>query len=181
MTNRTMNDARGTRDGIEDLVEMFSDVIEGKLSLAVGDISTTPQVRPRGIATGAAYSDLDSMGAGAFGIMVPPKGVIQTARYFDLDDEGLAVDLILFRSEPAAQTDNSALSISDVDLVKVIDTISFSSFTDGAAGKVSTKNGLNIMYDLPGDSQLWAQLQARGALNIAAGKLPTFELVIVTL
>lgn len=135
---------------------------------------------PPGIVTGAAYADLDAIGTGAMSFTVPPSGVIQSAIYFDHDDEGLQVDLWLFRAEPPAQTDNGAFVLSDAALDTVIDVIQFVGFRDANTGQVSIQNGLNIAYKLDGEAdRIYGQVQARGALNIAAGNLPAFRLSIL--
>ena len=134
---------------------------------------------PTGIGTGAAYADLDSMGTTAFTFTnVPSSGVIESALYFDLDDEGLQVDLWLFNAAPAAQTDNSAFALTDAELQTVIGVISFTSFSDAANGQFSARNGMGLGYVVPGNT-IYAQLQARGALNIAASNLPAFKLLII--
>ena len=136
---------------------------------------------PVGVAPGAAYADLDAIGTNAVGLAVPKSGIIQSAIYYDRDDEGLQVDLWLFSEPPAAQTDNGAFTLSDTGLSKVIDVIQFSGFRDATNGQVSTQNGLGIAYvtAAAADGQIYVQLQARGALNIAAGALPAFRLTIL--
>ena len=134
---------------------------------------------PLGIATGAAYADLDAIGSFPFSFVVPPSGIIQSASDYDRDDEGLQVDLWLFDAPPAQQTDNSAFALADTDLDRVIDVIQFVGFRDAANGQVSTQNGLGIAYNVGAPGIIYALLQARGALNIAAGALPGFRLRIL--
>jgi len=143
-------------------------------------MSVTPTgiINVTGISTGAAYADLDAVGTTAITISVPNSGIIHSAQYFNLDDDGLAVDLWLFDTAPAAQTDNSAFAVTDAELQTVIGVISFSSFNDANTGQVSTANGLNLSYRSLG-GEIYAQVQARGALNIAASNLPTFRLMIL--
>ena len=118
------------------------------------------------------------MGTTAVAIAVPTKGIIQSAVYYDLDDEGLQVDLWLFEIAPANVTANSAFVVSDAQLLDVIDVIQFVGFRDANTGQVSTQNGLGIAYTAS-TGFIYALLQARGALNIAAGSLPHFVLRIL--
>ena len=100
--------------------------------------------------------------------------------YHDLDDEGLQVDLWIFHEMPQSLgADNAALVAVDMDNLKVVDVIQFTGFRDANASQVSTQNGLGIAYVAPRE-RLWFQLQARGALNIAAANLPQFTLRILS-
>ncbi len=137
---------------------------------------------PGDIVTGAAYADLDAMGVVPFAFFVPTRGMIQSAYYFDRDDEGLQVDLWLFSQRPVNQTDNGAFVVSDDNLLYCIDVVQFIGFRDANTGQVSPQNNLGIVYDLgAGGSTIYALLQARGALNIAQGSLPQFQLRILPL
>ena len=144
---------------------------------AVGRTYRTEIMTPPGIVTGAAYADLDAIGV-AWSFDVPRSGVIVSANYYDLDDEGLQVDLWLLRDAPTLQTDNSALTFLDGDIVKVTDVLQFTAFRDAANCQVSNLNNIGRAYVMPG-RKMWAQLQARGALNIAALNLPAFALTIL--
>lgn len=139
---------------------------------------------PTDIVTGAAYADLDAMGVTPFLVSggphaVPRSGVIQSAIYIDRDDEGLQIDLWLFTAQVGNQTDNSAFVVSDADLTRVIDVIQFSSFRDANTGQVSVVNGIGTAYELQPGENMYGLLQARGALNIAAGALPLFNIKIL--
>lgn len=134
-------------------------------------------IQPFGIVTGAAYADLDAMGTVAVPVVVPLSGKITGARYFDIDKEGLRVDFWVCNRLVAAQTDNAAFSISDEELVAVKAVIPFADFSDAGAGYVSVQTGLDFDYAAP-LGLLYVQVQARGALNIAAAKLPQFQLII---
>lgn len=141
-------------------------------------VVTTERKTVPGITTGAAYANLDAIGT-SFWFEVPTSGIIESAAYYDLDDEGLQVDLWLFGLSIANQTDNNALVIPDDELVRVLDVLPFAGpFFDANTGQVCTLNGLGIAYSVP-DGRVYAQLQARGALNIAAGNLPVFQLRIL--
>lgn len=150
----------------------------GLTTAVVGKTFQTRHLTPPGIATGAAYADLDALGL-HFSFGVPKSGVIQSAIYYDLDDEGLQVDLWLLDDKPTVQTDNSALAFIDNDLVKVIGRLQFIAFGDAANGQFSNLTSLGLAYVQP-NGLLWAQCQARGALNIAAGNLPMFRLTILS-
>lgn len=131
-----------------------------------------------GIGTGSAYADKDAIGTVATSVTVPQSGTIETAVYYDLDDEGLEVDLWLFTAAPADQTDNSAFALTDAELQTVIDVIPFTTFSDAANGQVSFQHARGASYISKGGT-IYAQLQARGALNIAAANLPVVELRIL--
>ena len=153
------------------------------IAAAIGTFSSpavfpTQEIIPFGIVTGAAYADLDAMGTVAIRVAVPPSGIIQSAIYFDRDDEGLQVDLWLFDDDVADQVDNDPFALSDGNLLHVLDVISFSSFSNANTGQFSRRNSLGIDYNVP-KGFIWCQLQARGALNIAAGALPIFKLGIL--
>lgn len=149
----------------------------GATTSVVGKTFRTRQLVPPGIGPAAAYADLDALGT-LFPIMVPVSGIIQTALYYDLDDEGLQVDLWLFDAPVATQTDNAALTLADPDLVKTVGRIQFTSFADAANGQVAIATNLGLAYVAP-QRRLYGQVQARGALNIAAGSEPRFTLIIL--
>ena len=153
--------------------------IEGVVPFSTKGIFTTARFSPAGIVTGAAYADLDAIGTLPVEVAVPQSGTIMSAIYYDLDDEGLQVDLWLFSSRPGVRTENAQFDLSDGELITVIDVIQFVGFRDAASGQVSIQNGLNIAYNLGPSSSIYIQLQARGALNIAAGSLPAFRLSIL--
>jgi hypothetical protein len=137
----------------------------------------TEPVTPPGLATGAAYQDLDALGQ-VFSFVVPPSGIIQSALYYDLDDEGLQVDLLLFRDSPVQQVDNAAVALVDTEVLKAFGRIQFTAFADLATGQFANVNNLGLAYAANG-GRIWAIAQARGALNIAANNLPSFRLVIL--
>lgn len=177
-----------TSEGItsEDILLQAIQVLQQAAAIPVSNVFKTAAFTFGDIITGAAYADLDAMGSSGVAITVPRRGVIQSAVYYDLDNEGLQVDLWLFGVNPPAQTDNSAFAVPDINLSSVIDVIQFIGFRNANTGFVSTQNSLGIAYDLGVDSNnndrttMYAQLQARGALNIAAGSLPQFQLKILT-
>ena len=146
----------------------------GLTTAVVGKTYQTRRLTPPGIATGAAYADLDALGI-HFSFEVPQSGVIQSAIYYDLDDEGLQVDLWLLDDAPTVQTDNSAIAFIDHDLIKVITRIQFMSFADAANGQFAESKAIGKAY-VQKNKRMWAQCQARGALNIAAGNLPLFRI-----
>jgi len=149
----------------------------GRTTVAVGKNFQTRLLTPPGIGVAAAYADLDAIGT-AFMFRVPASGIIQAASYYDLDDEGLQVDLWLMDDAPAIQTDNNPLSFLDNDLIKVITRIQFTTFGDATNGQFSEAKNIGRPY-VQENRRMWAQLQARGALNIAAGNLPMFRIVIL--
>ena len=158
----------------------YSDILRGSAGLA--GMNYVPGDATSDIGTGAAYPDLYAMGVVPWAFFVPNKGMIQSALYFDRDNEGLQVDLWLFSQRPANQTDNSAFAVTDDNLLYCVDVIQFIGFRNANTGQISAQNNLGIVYDLgAGGSTIYAVLQARGALNIAQGALPQFQLRILPL
>jgi hypothetical protein len=143
----------------------------------VGKTFTTIRKSPPGIVTGAAYADLDALGLSFF-FDVPKSGIIISANYFDLDDEGLQVDLWLLREEPTLQTDNGAMVFQDGDILKVIKRLQFTAFGDANLCQTSELDNIGRAYSAP-SRRIWAQAQARGALNIAVLNMPMFSLTIL--
>ena len=155
-----------------------TELIEALKVLASPIIFETDPIMLVGIGAASVYAGLDAMGTTAVRIAVPPSGVIQGAVYYDRDDEGLPVNLWLFDDDVADQTDNSAFAMTDGDLLRVIDVIEFSSgFLDATNGQVLIGSNLQIPYRAR-EGYIWCQLQAMGALNIAAGADPIFKLRI---
>lgn len=137
----------------------------------------TAVTTPPNVSLASAYQALDALGT-VFAFDVPESGVILSAVYYDLDDEGLQVDLLLFDESPRQQVDNGAVSMPDTEVTKAIGRIQFTTFADLAISQFSTVTNVGLAYTAAG-GKLWAQAVAQGALNIAAGALPAFRLVIL--
>ena len=133
-----------------------------------------------GVVPAVAYTANDAFGE-QHRIDVPKSGIIQSIRFFDKDDEGLNMTLLLFREQPAAETDNAALSISDADLSKIEVSILIDSWHDLIDNQVGAEDNLGIAYTTnpatPG--QLWAQWVSRGGPTIAAANSPMWEMIIL--
>ena len=138
----------------------------------------TGYIQVPGIATGAAYASGDAVGT-RFSFQVPKSGTISVATYLDRDDEGLEVDLVLFTKEFIETADNSAFAITDADLQSFLTTITFATFKNFANNQTSVAAALGLDFIAP-DRSVWAQLVARGALNIAADNFPQFSLTGVS-
>ena len=151
--------------------------VEGDVQVRTKTFLTEKWIPPN-IATGAAYAANDAIG-GMQEIDVPVSGVIQSANYWDRDDEGLQVDIAICSERFATSiADNAAFSLLDEDTLKVIHVISFSSFTDFINGQMSSVVSIGKAYYAP-SGKLYIQAIARGALNIAAGSEPMFQLNIL--
>ena len=150
--------------------------------LRVGRTLSSGYQQPDGIGTGAAYSDGEAIGK-----MIRFPGVLRedvrsgqlySATYLDLDDEGLQVDLHLFTTKLTySPSDNNAYSPTDADMMAYIGTVSFLSFYNLGANQVSVGTFSPIAVANAPSVDVWGQVVARGALNIAANNLPMFRLV----
>lgn len=135
-----------------------------------------------GVVTGAAYQDGDAIGTT---IMFPGmvraevgSGQLYSATYLDNDDEGLQIDLHLFSTPPTyVPTDNGAYSPADGDLASYVGTVSFSAFYNLGNNQVSVGTFNPIAFVGDGEVNLYGQVVARGALNIADGNMPRIRLV----
>lgn len=153
------------------LLEDVRDTLQARISIAETEIP--------GIGTGSPYAAGDAFGT-KFELKVPEKGIIQTVVFYDLDDEGLAKTLYLFSQDFTGTADNSALDISDTDLLLLVGHIQIAAadFADAGSGRVATvRVGPGLRYVAP-EGRLWCQVQTQGADNIAAGSIPRLELRI---
>lgn len=132
-----------------------------------------------GIGAASAYAAGDAFGD-KFNFTVPEFGSIENAFFYDVDDEGIAKTLALFSEEFTATADNSALSISDSDLMNCLGHVEVEAadFRDFGASRIATLR-LNppLHYHAP-QGRLYCQLQTQGADNIAAAAMPQVRLVI---
>ena len=143
---------------------------------------STELIVPPGIVTGAGYAVGDAAGL-QMRIDLPfSSGVLQSVSYNDNDDEGLAVDLILSRA-PLEITiaDNAAFTYNKAskDVENQIGArlrFDLSLFEDYTNCQKACLDGIGRAFDLGTGRTIWAQMVAQGALNIAAGALPSFRL-----
>jgi hypothetical protein len=137
---------------------------------------------PPGQVAASAYADGEAIGGlheirRPDGLDMPSSGVIQSSTYWDSDDEGLQVDLVLFRSPLTVQiADHAAMSLVDDNLLRVLYVIQFTTFYDFTNGQISFVNSIGKGYEV---SRVFAQARARGALNIAAGAEPRFQVDVL--
>lgn len=151
-------------------------------SLRVGRTMDSGYQQPGSIGTGAAYADGDAIGQ-----MFRFPGCLRTdtmsgqlysATYLDMDDEGLQVDLHLFTGKLTyTPTDNGAYSPDDAGMLTYVGTVSFTSFFNFGSNQVSVGSFSPIALANAPSTDIWGQVVARGALNIAAANLPYFRLV----
>ena len=111
-------------------------------------------------------------------LLVPRSGIIQDITFYDKDDEGLNMTALFFRENPAAETDNAAISISDTDLLKLEAVILIDSWHDLIDNQIGREDNLGIAYTAPSGT-LWLQWVSRGAPTIAAGSEPHFMITIL--
>ena len=143
---------------------------------------TSPVLTPPGIVTGAAYTSGDVVGlVGSFDLPYQ-SGILWEAEYNDHDDEGLAVDLLLYREDVGYLADNAAHSYTQAsrDVAKQIGLpLKFTTFEDYTNSQKSVLEKVNKPFDLGKGRTMYFRMVARGALNIAAGQLPTFRLTFL--
>lgn len=135
-------------------------------------------MRIEGVGAAVLYTANDAFGT-INKILVPESGVIQSITFYDKDDEGLNMTALFFREEPAAETDNAAISISDTDLLKLEAVILIDSWHDLIDNQIGREDNLGIAYTAPSGT-LWVQWVTRGGPTIAAGSEPFFEVTIVS-
>ncbi len=109
-------------------------------------------------------------------------GIIRSLIITDLGDQKANLDLLLFDSDPSngTYTDDAAVDVDDLDLVKVVAQISivtadYKSFTDNAAAALKD---LGAAFQCSGSANLYGLLIARaGPTYTSTGDL-TIRLVI---
>lgn len=103
-------------------------------------------------------------------------GILQSLIIQDLSKQSIALDMVVFDSNPTATTftDNSALDIADVDLPRVIGVVKIES-TDYAAfndSSVATKTGAGLVLQNYSDlNKVWVCFVTRGAPTYVADEL----------
>lgn len=135
-----------------------------------------------GVTTGGAYADGDAMGTliTFHDVFRPEKrsGIVVGAFIIDKDDEGLQIDIPLFVRTFATTTNDSAFAPSDDDLMHCRAVVAVSSFSNWGSNQFgqATNQGIWISGE---DTNLYSQLVARGAINLAAGSEPWVGLVVI--
>ena len=138
---------------------------------------------PPGIVTGVGYASGDALGT-QFTFDLPKgaagSGSLRMAEYFDNDNEGLQVNLILARKPLTVPiADNAAFSYvaNSKDLEQQIgEELLFSVFQTYSNAQKSVLYDISEDFDLGDGRTIYVQAKALGALNIAAGALPSFRL-----
>lgn len=131
--------------------------------------------------SGAAYATGDVLGnTSPIAIEVVRgkngTGILQSLIIQDLSKQSIALDMVVFDSNPTATTftDNSALDIADADIDKVVGVVSvvasdYAAFNDNS---VATKTGIGLLVqNFSGSSNLWVAFVSRGAPTYAANEL----------
>lgn len=103
-------------------------------------------------------------------------GILQSLIIQDLSKQSIALDMVVFDSNPTATTftDNSALDIADADITRVIGVVSVAS-TDYAEfndNSVATKTGAGLVLQNYSDlNKVWVCFVTRGAPTYVANEL----------
>lgn len=132
--------------------------------------------------SGAAYSAGDVIGdqspiklAKAARVRLG-TGVIHSVTVYDKSAQALELDIIFFDSRPSSTTftDNSALTLSDLDIEKVIGTVTIGAgdYVSFAASAVGTKTAINLPFqsrNVEGD--IYIAVLTQGAPTYAADEL----------
>lgn len=149
------------------------------LPVAITGLTPTQMQDVPGIGTGAAYATGDAFGSRLI-LPVPVKGVIQSVTFVDKDNEKLAKDIYVFANDFTATADNAAFAPSDADLLNCVGFISLSGgdFAANSANAVAHRDNIGLAYTAP-SGYLYFQFVTRGADNIASGKIPQVQFVIV--
>lgn len=139
-------------------------------------------VQVPGIGTGSAYADKD-----AFGTLITFRDVFRAEKrsgtitgvfLIDKDDEGIQVDVPLYVRAITATADNSALALSDDDLMACRAKLSITDYFDGANGQFG--QSVDAAKWVEGeDTNLYTQLQIRGSANISAGAIPWVGITVI--
>ena len=135
-----------------------------------------------GITTGSAHSDGDALGTPIVfqDVFRAEKcsGIVVGAFVIDKDDEGLQIDIPLFTRPIAGTADDSAFAPTDTELMTCRGVVAVSSFFNWDSNQFgqATNLGMWISTESP---NLYSQVVARGAINIAAGSIPLVGLVVV--
>lgn len=159
------------------------DILARLNNLQVGGFTTIVKVSGSQIAVqGAAYGTGDVLGTTSPIAVELPRSqtgtaILQSLTIQDLSNQKLAIDLIVFDSNPTATTftDNGVLDIADGDLPKVIGVVSvvagdYAGFNDNA---VATKNNIGLVLKSLATSrtQLWICLVTRATPTYAVNEL----------
>ncbi len=159
-----------------------SDALIGRVGGATGIIKKTGLevgVSGAAYATGDVLGDLSPIQATVFRMNgtanVPASGVLQSIIIKDLSNQSLAIDVVIFDSNPTATTftDNSNLTLADVDAAKVIGVVSIvaGDYVAFAASSVATKTGIGLPIVTATGSNIWFCLITRGAPTYVADEL----------
>lgn len=97
-------------------------------------------------------------------------GIIQTVVLTDRAKQSVNVDVVFFGSNPGDTmfTDNAALAIADVDLVKVLGFAQVNNYSDFSDNSVGQALNVAIPFCLAMDGVLYAAIVARGAPTYVA-------------
>ncbi|MCK9602593.1 MAG: hypothetical protein M0R06_26335 [Sphaerochaeta sp.] len=156
--------------------------LHGLLLPPVAGRTITRLVKVPGITADAAHADGDALGTM---ITFPDvfraercSGVIVGAFILDLDNEGLQVDLPIFTRAFTATADDSAFTPSDTDMLACRAVLEIYTFSNWGANQFGRWVDNPIWIN--GESvNLYTQVVARGAINIAAGADPYVGIVVV--
>lgn len=152
------------------------DAIVGKKISKVVSCPSEP-VEIAGIDTADAYTAKDTLGT-LTTISVPESGILYSATLWDLDDEGSEIRLHIFKHEPTQIADDATYAPADGDIIKLVTTLSFASFTDYQNSQVSELTNIGKAYTAPG-GLFYIQAETRSTPTIAAGSQPKFQLQII--
>lgn len=143
--------------------------------------TVTRRVKVPGIGYASAYAAGDAFGTSfvfpALFRAEKPSGTITSVVIHDLDDENIQLDVPLFIAPFTATADNSAFAPSDNDNLNCRGVISVTTFSNWANNGLGEWNGSKWINTV--DGNIYTQIVAQGAPNIAAGKEPWIEITVV--
>lgn len=128
--------------------------------------TTVPTISTSIYASGDAIGgQIDIYPSDEYGNLRKPC-LLQSAHLLDDDKENTTTDLILYKSDPTAVSDNAAYTITAADEDDILGIITFDTYKD--FGSHSLAQILNIALPIPPQAAIYGQLVTRGTPTYTA-------------
>lgn len=134
------------------------------LDLSSDTIKVALSLDTNAYVTGDVLADTQEV-AGAMRVPMG-TGVWQSLVVLDKDDNGIALDIVLLRSDVSIGTENVAVSVTDADADEILGTVEVAAtdYVDLINSQLATKPNLGIVVSaLAGETSLWVAAIIRGA------------------
>lgn len=171
-TNTLLTTQNGYLDGVEALLAAATPAGENHLGSVGGNtsyIDVTLSLDTNVYATGDVMADTqvvtNAMRAN------DATGILQSIQVLDEDDQGIAFDLVFLSANNALGTENSAVSISDLNARDILGVISVASadFIDIGNSRVATKTSVGmVVKPATGSRSLYVGAISRGSGTYSA-------------